>query len=202
MQSAKRRTIYTLDARIALAPPIEGRPVTLSGYAIVWNVLSVDRGGYKVRLLPGSATFATPTHAIFHHDFSQVLGSTANNTLRITPDGYGVKVEIDLPNTTHGRDTAELVRRGDVNGMSFAMVDDPEATETTENGIVIVNAKSFVVDEVTVTAIPAFPQAKVDVRQPLNPPASYAARNSQSLQLERLNLDMIGQPGQRSRTAV
>jgi hypothetical protein len=39
-------------------------------------------------------------------------------------DEFGLKVEIDLPDTTVGRDTAESIRRGDMDGMSFAFTTD------------------------------------------------------------------------------
>jgi hypothetical protein len=199
---SNRRTIYTGDdARLAVVAA-EGRPATLSGYALVWDVLSTDRGGYVVRLRPGSATFATPTLALWHHEFRDVLGSTANGTLRLMPDNYGVRVEIDLPHTNAGRDVAELVRRGDVSGMSFAMVDDPKSTTTTENGQKVVNAEAFVVDEVSVVANPAFLQAHVGVKDEQPTPAVplvpavplYAERTKQSLWLQRQRLELYRLP--------
>lgn len=196
MSKAKpaRRVFFTENASVAIAAPIEGKPVTLTGYALVWNVLSSDRGGYKVRLLPGSARFAPVVHALWHHEYRDVLGSTANNTLRITPDDVGVRVEIDLPNTSAGRDVAVLVNRGDVRGMSFAMVDDPTVTRTTENGIAVQNASSYLVDEVTVTAIPAFVESTVGIKPGEPEVISYAHRTKQSLQLNRLTLDQYRLP--------
>lgn len=192
-----RRLFYTnADARLAVAPALDGRPTTLTGYALVWNTLSSDRGGYKVRLRKDSARFAVPTHALFHHDFSAVLGSTGNGTLRLSPDDYGVRAEIDVPDTTLGRDVAELVRRGDVRGMSFAMVDDPVATTVTEGGTKIVDATSFLVDEVTITAVPAFDEATVGVK-PAAPPAapivapSYANRIRHRNRLQLFRFEQI-----------
>jgi HK97 family phage prohead protease len=137
---------------------------TLTGYAIVWGTLSSDRGGYKVRLQPDSATFATPTHALYHHDYRYVIGNTQNGTLRITPDLYGVKVEIDLPDTTAGRDVATLVGGGYVDGMSFAMLPNPKAETIEENGETIFEVSSFTADEVTVTPIPAFSDTSISVK--------------------------------------
>lgn len=157
-----KRLIFTADARFAVTK-VEGKPATLTGYAMVWNVLSTDRGGFKVRLLPGSAKFTNPVLALFHHDAAEVVGNTANGTLRITPDDVGVKVEIDLPDTGTGRDLTELVGKRYIQGMSFAMVTAPEAHETVENGETIRNCTSFICDEVSVTGTPAFPDATVEV---------------------------------------
>ncbi|HEV7299216.1 MAG TPA: HK97 family phage prohead protease [Tepidisphaeraceae bacterium] len=183
-----KRQFFTRDAKFAVAKA-DGKPVTLSGYALVWNVSSDDRGGYRVRLMPGSATFAKPTLALYHHWTPQILGNTANGTLRIMPDDYGVKVEIDLPDTTTGRDVAELVGKGYVTGMSFSMVTSPDGVTTQENGQSILNASAFVVDEVTITATPAFTASSVEVKPPGDASPKYAARAAQALQLQRFTLD-------------
>jgi HK97 family phage prohead protease len=180
----QRRRIFTTDARLTVAR----RPrratfaaaagaggaaelvTTLVGYAIVWNVLSTDRGGYAVRLLPASARFTADVLALWNHDSGRVLGSTGNGTLRLVSDEIGVRVEIDLPDTTDGRDAAELVEGRYVRGMSFAWTSTPEAFPTTEAGRDVLNVKSFECDEVTVTAVPAFVQTTVDVT-----PAAAAA---------------------------
>jgi HK97 family phage prohead protease len=147
---------------------------TLSGYAMVWGAVSSDRGGYKVRLLPNSATFTTPTFALYHHEFANVIGNTANNTLRIIPDDTGVRVEIDLPDTCTGRDVEELVEGGYVGGMSFSMVTAPEGNETVEAGETILNVTGFVCDEVTVTPIPAFVATSIEVAEDNEPEMSKA----------------------------
>lgn len=209
MQQTDRRILFTADSRLALTlgdgKPLafDGNPrfaeqvteggVTLTGYALIWNVPSTDRGGYKVRLLPGSATFATPTLALYHHDFRAVIGNTENDTLRLTPDDYGVKVEIDLPNTTTGRDVAELVGKKYVRGMSFAMVSSPRGRVTKENGQEIFDAEAYAVDEVTVTSIPAFLTAAVGVKAEAK--GDYADRAAQALRLERFKFDLLRLPG-------
>jgi HK97 family phage prohead protease len=186
MPDNRRRSLFTLftrDAAFTVArfaqTDTAGKTATLSGYAIRWNSLSDDRGGYKVRLLPGSAKFITPTMALFHHDFAAIIGNTANNTLRILPDDVGVKVEIDLPNTTLGRDVAELVEKGYVGGMSFAMVSSPTFTMKTEgpDKQQVMEVSAFEADEVTVTAIPSFADTSIQVTAPGEPIA--AAKNSE-----------------------
>jgi HK97 family phage prohead protease len=139
--------------------------MTLKGYPITWNQTSSDRGGYSVRLVPGSAKFTTPALALYRHDFSQVIGNTANGTLRIMEaDETGIPVEIDLPDTTTGNDVAELVAKGYISGMSFSMVNGFENSFTTkENDTEIVNCTSFTVDEVTVCADPAFSSTTIEV---------------------------------------
>src|SRR5688572_29721693 len=112
---SSERTIYTGadDARLTFADaaPDAEHVGTVKGYAIVWNVPSSDRGGYRVRLRPGSAKFTANVHALFHHEFRDVLGDTTSGTLRILPaDAYGIAIEVDLPRTQLGRDVWELVK--------------------------------------------------------------------------------------------
>jgi uncharacterized protein len=153
---------FTKDSTGADVPAVESI-CTLTGYPIVWNVLSTDRGGFKVKLLPGSATFTDPAQAYWHHNPAVVLGNTANGTLRLTPDDIGVKVEIDLPDTTDGNNAETLVGQKYVTGMSFAMVNAPNGTSATEAGEEILSVTSFLSDEVTITGIPSFTQTSIGV---------------------------------------
>jgi HK97 family phage prohead protease len=137
---------------------------TLVGYALIWNVVSSDRGGYRVRLRPGSAQFAAEVHALAHHMYDRLLARRSNGTLRLYPDDAGVRVEIDLPNTTDGRDVLELVRRRDLTGMSFGIPDEPDYVETTVRGMTVRDYTRYLVDEVTITAIPAFEETSIVVK--------------------------------------
>ncbi|WNN19969.1 head maturation protease [Bacillus phage FI_KG-Lek] len=58
---------------------------------------------------------------LWSHDTSQVLGNTKSKTLRIENDKKELRFELDIPNTTVGNDAWELIKRGDVDGVSFGM---------------------------------------------------------------------------------
>ncbi len=97
-------------------------PGTLHGYAARFDSESVDLGGFTERISPGAFTEALQTsdvRALVNHDPNLVLGRTPK-TLRLHEDHQGLRFELDLPDTTVGRDTAESVRRGDVSGCSFS----------------------------------------------------------------------------------
>lgn len=175
-----KREVFSADARLTLsrvtaaATPdttVDGATqasepvITLKGYPIVWNVLSTDRGGYKVKLAPGSATFTDPCLALYHHEFRDLLGNTANQTLRILPaDDIGIPIEIDLPDTSTAADVAELVEDKYIGGMSFSMVNGfEESTTNEEDGQSVITVTKFTCDEVTVTVIPAFTQTSVEM---------------------------------------
>src|SRR5690554_2323067 len=55
-----------------------------------------------------------------HSDNVMVMARTRNKTLELIPDENGLLIRAKLANTTAGRDLYELIRRGDVDKMSFA----------------------------------------------------------------------------------
>lgn len=97
--------------------------MTFEGYASVFNSESEDLGGFREVVAPGafrrSLRSRNDIKLLWNHDTGSVLGSTRAGTLSLLEDDRGLKVRAVLPNTTLGRDTAELIRRGDVDSMSF-----------------------------------------------------------------------------------
>jgi hypothetical protein len=64
-----------------------------------------------------------------------VLGRFRNSekdTLKLEMRGDGIDCRCELPHTNNANDTLELMKRGDITGMSFAFSDD---NEDTENGV-------------------------------------------------------------------
>jgi HK97 family phage prohead protease len=66
---------------------------------------------------------------------TNVLGrfrNTEKDTLQLTLNEDNMECRCDMPHTNNANDTLELMRRGDITGMSFAFSDD---WEDTENGV-------------------------------------------------------------------
>lgn len=59
---------------------------------------------------------------VFNHDSGAILGRTASGTTRLSVDSRGLRYETDIPDTTLGRDTQTLMKRGDITGSSFAFI--------------------------------------------------------------------------------
>lgn len=111
----------------SLVSPVEHRAdgsgtVTVSGYAAVFGE-AADIGGWFTEVIARGAFTNTlrtaDVRAYFDHDTGRVLGRQSAGTLRLSEDDKGLRVEIDLPDTSDGRDVKTLVERGDVSGMSF-----------------------------------------------------------------------------------
>jgi len=103
----------------------DGGKRTIVGYAAVFNS-ETDIGGYFREVIAPGAFDQTlrqdDIRALFDHDSGRLLGRKSAGTLRLTEDSKGLRVEIDLPDTSDGRDVATLVERGDLDGMSFGFI--------------------------------------------------------------------------------
>jgi HK97 family phage prohead protease len=100
-----------------------GTKPKLVGYAAVFNSKTDIAGLFTESIRPGAFARAIgekqDVRALIDHNSSLILGRTTAGTLVLSEDDHGLRVEIDPPDTTAGRDIMESIRRGDVSGMSF-----------------------------------------------------------------------------------
>ena len=143
----------------------DGNKRTLVGYAAVFNS-DADIGGHWIeRIAPGafSSTIGGDIVALVDHDAGRVIGRTKSGTLRLAEDAKGLRVEIDVPNTTDGNDLWELVERGDISGMSFGFVVTKQSwDETIDPPVRTIHAVDL--REVTATAFPAYDDTTIGKR--------------------------------------
>jgi HK97 family phage prohead protease len=136
----------------------EGDGMTFTGYAAVFNSPS-EPLPFIERVAPGafkrSLRARNEIKMLWNHDTGSILGSVRAGTLKLEEDNHGLKVTASLPNTSVGRDTAELLRRGDVDAMSFGFTVpkggdswNAEGSERTLNSVRI--------HEISVVAFPAY----------------------------------------------
>jgi HK97 family phage prohead protease len=137
----------------------EAEGMRFSGYAAVFDSPSeplpfierIARGAFKKTLRSRN-----DVKFLWNHDSGEILGSTRAKTLTLYEDERGLKVEGILPNTSRGRDVAELLKRGDVDSMSFGFSvpagGDSWSTDGSERTL-----KSVRLHEVSLVAFPAYP---------------------------------------------
>lgn len=138
--------------------------MTVRGYAAVYGQPTLKQRDY-----PGSETIArgafdgllgSDVLALRDHQPTQILGRTSSGTLRLGSDEHGLSFELDLPDTQLGRDTATLVSRGDLNGMSFGAV--PGGVVRTSGGVTHTSFKKLV--DVSIVSLPAYDGTSVQMR--------------------------------------
>jgi hypothetical protein len=126
---------FAEDGGAVVETRADGRPV-LTGYAVRYNTLSVDLGGFRETILPGAFDKVLNRQrgkgdvvALFNHDPNQLLGRTSSGTLELTSDDKGLRYSVVLPNTELGRTIGELVARSDLRGSSFAFTVEPRGEQ-------------------------------------------------------------------------
>lgn len=119
---------------------VDGEPIIFGVRSVNLTPWSSTRKVYEV-LEPGCITkeLLQRSDVVFNINHSNmvtdVLGryrNTAKDTLKLELTQRNVKSSCDLPKTNAANDTLELIKRGDISGMSFAFIDD---WEDTENGV-------------------------------------------------------------------
>lgn len=160
-------TFFDVD-RCRLVRAGRGGAPRLAGHAAVFNQLSRDLGGFRERIQPGAFAESIATGdvlAFWSHDSGIVLGRTSSGTLRLHEDALGLGFELDLPDTTGGRDALELIARGDVSQMSFGFRVPPGGDEWNKTGQEAVRVlKTVELVEVSPVAQAAYPQTDIAMR--------------------------------------
>jgi HK97 family phage prohead protease len=110
----------TIERRASLELRAKGR--RLEGYAAVFGKEAriatfrevIAPGAFRASLAAGNDVLA-----LVDHDAGRVLGRTRSGTLRLEENGNGLAFDLQMPDTTLGRDVLALAERGDLGGMSF-----------------------------------------------------------------------------------
>lgn len=146
----------------------DGDGMTFSGYAAVFNSWS-EPLPFRERIAPGAFTKTLRNRKrdirlYVNHDSNLVLASRNSGTLRLMEDDYGLRVEADLPNTTAGRDIAELMRTSVVEKMSFGFQVDRRGDSWNDDGTerTLTSVRLFEVS--IVTGFPAYEATMATVR--------------------------------------
>lgn len=141
---------------------------TLTGYAAVFNSEAVlgdfteviRQGAFAKSLATGSNI-----RALYHHQGDALLGTSKSGTLQLREDAHGLAFTLSLPDTTHGKDLAILVDRGDVAGCSFGFRVAEGGDRWEQRGTQMVRELLQVeLSEITLTADPAYSDTTVALR--------------------------------------
>lgn len=120
------RSIPNTEAEVRLLTDVNPNSRTVEGYAIIFNSLSKDLGGFKEVILPSamngviqkSDILATLNHNV---DKGVLARSTyGKGTLQLEIDGKGLKYRFEAPNYPTGNELVEGLQRGDIRASSFA----------------------------------------------------------------------------------
>lgn len=158
----------------SLVEPIEfrsqGTKLTASGTAIRYGVASqpFPRKGRLISEEFRSGAFAKTigernVKACHEHTKALLLGTTESGTLRLINDDRSLAYELDLPDTSTGRDVAVLMERGDVRGSSvaFRAMSKDEKWSVNSEGVALRSIGTSMLDHISTTCEPVHETADV-----------------------------------------
>jgi HK97 family phage prohead protease len=165
----EHRSIYP-GGELRLVESRGGGLSRIDGYALLFDSLSEDLGGFREAIAPGATNEALAPGkevlALMHHDVTQVIGRRSAGTLDFKIDGKGVFVTVILPDTQLGRDAAESVRRGDLKSWSFRFSGAVDTWSRDETGMRIRRiTKIGTILEFSVVTVPAYPSTTLSARE-------------------------------------
>nr|WP_010500650.1 HK97 family phage prohead protease [Paenibacillus elgii] len=185
---------YLQAEQIEIRSGAEGEEArTVTGYVVKFNQRSsLIWGEFYEKVAKGAFARSLQENtikALWNHRSDFVLGSTKNQTLRLWEDDIGLRFELDLPDSTWGRDAFESIRRGDVDGVSFGFNVRKDAwTFLSEEDVyerTLVDVNLF---EVSPTPFPAYPDSEVNQRSIEEMP--IMSREKRRLEKEKLLIEL------------
>lgn len=176
----------TLEHRSAEVE-IRAKGRRLEGYAALFGVRAsiadfeeeIRQGAFSTHLASGLDTLA-----LVDHDPTRLLARTRSKTLRLSQDSRGLAFDLDVPDTTEGRDILALAERGDLGGMSFGFNVLPGG-ESKANRVRVL--ESVRLHEISIVqAFPAYDGTEINAR---SVPPLRARR--MTLRMARLHLESL-----------
>lgn len=163
------------ELRGGLAPSLSGRRI--EGYAIVFNaeseLMKAGNRYFKEVILPSSISMQMlnkcDIRALINHDKSKLLArwNKGKGSLSLSIDSKGLAYSFEAPKTADGDFAVEMVKRGDVDGCSFAfnITKNGDTWEERKDGTYLRTIKQIArITDVTLTADPAYLATSVGVR--------------------------------------
>ena len=144
-----------------------GDGMSFTGYAAVFNSPS-EPLPFIERIMPGafSKTLKSRNNVrmYMNHDSSMLLATTKAKTLRLSEDSKGLFVDASLPDTSVGRDLSVLMKRGDVNSMSFGFSVPTGGDYFSDDGMTRELRQIKLFEVSVVTGFPAYTATSASVR--------------------------------------
>ena len=173
----------------------EGEQV-VEGYALVFNQETVlfEMGDvqYKEIIDRNALVGADLTDIPFkynHSDNVMVMARTRNNTLKVTPDDHGLFIHAELANTTTGKDMYELIRRGDIDKMSFAFTVKEDSYDRETHTRKILKIEKLY--DVSAVDLPAYDQTSISARSYFEAKAEIETKQKNEIEEKRKKLILL-----------
>lgn len=165
----KTKNIRSMDVQLPVETE-EANKLIVEGYALRFEeetVLYTDEYGneFKEIIKRGALDGADLSDVPFkynHSNETMIMARTRNNTLQLTVDEEGLFIRAELADTSTGNDLYKLIKRGDVDKMSFAFtVKEDEFNKDTRTRSITKIDKLF---DVAAVDLPAYNGTSISAR--------------------------------------
>ncbi|WP_336772308.1 HK97 family phage prohead protease [Paenibacillus sp. MMO-58] len=162
------RLIRTFDVEARTL--VEGEPSYIAdGYAAKHNSPTVlfEHAGQQYKEVIDARAFdgADMSDVIFQYDHKgKVMARTKNNTLKLTVDSVGLKIEANLGGTAEGRTLHQEIQDGYVDKMSFRFKVAPGGDKYDQATRTRTITKIQKVYDVSAVSIPAYDDTNISAR--------------------------------------
>jgi len=141
---------------------IEGRAIVYESPTVMYEIDGVKYYEVIARgALEGSDLKDVP-FKYNHSNSVMVMARTRNKTLELIPDDEGLLVRAKLAPTTAGRDLYQLIKRGDIDKMSFAFTVEEDSYDRDTRTRRILRFKR--IWDVSAVDTPAYPDTYISAR--------------------------------------
>jgi HK97 family phage prohead protease len=191
MAIEQRREIRVAELR-ALDQVDEGA-MMVEGRALVYdsptNLYEYDGLKYYEVIARGALDGADLSDVPFKYNHSNdvmVMARTRNKTLELIPDDQGLLIRASLANITAARDLYELIKRGDVDKMSFAFTiakDGDKYDRKTRTRTILKFGRIW---DVSAVDIPAYQDTSISARSFFEAEAEKERKALENAELRKL----------------
>lgn len=142
----------------------------IQGYAILFDSLSVDLGGFVEIIKPTAlgGVDLSDVKLVYAHENNSILARVSAGNLQTKVDDKGLFFIADLPDTTLANDVYANIQAGNLKGMSFTFnIPDGGDTWTRQQDGSLLHTVNQIgtITELTVTAYPAYQKTSVELKR-------------------------------------
>lgn len=143
---------------------------SIQGYAIMFDTLSVDLGGFTEVIKPTAldGVDLSDIALVYAHENNSILARASAGNLTTQLDSTGLFFSSDLPATSLANDVLANIEVGNIKGMSFTFTipDGGDTWNRQADGTLLHTVNQIgTITELTVTAYPAYQQTSVELKR-------------------------------------
>jgi len=141
----------------------------IEGYVVQFEKLSERLWGFYDKVRKGAFERTLKEHrdrikALWNHNSDLVIGSLKSGSLEMFEDEKGLRFKLTPNKSRAGQDALEMIRAGDVDGVSFGFDKRKQEWDESDPNMVVRTLIEVDLWEISPTPFPAYPDSEVAAR--------------------------------------